>query len=124
MKLAFALIRPHIKRRSLVGLQTCVTRKMSITLEQKVQTHQDQQNRISSRAAVLQEELHPKKRAKISKCKQCYDETAGPGQRKKLQNMSKNKNQCQICALATCAEHTVQMCMQCYLASQHRNLKE
>jgi len=55
MKLVFALIRPHINRRPLTGLQISVKKKMSITLGYEVETRQDPQSR-----ATQEEELHPK----------------------------------------------------------------
>ena len=123
INLAFSLIRPQIQRRPLAGLQVNVKKKMSLLLGEEVEANRYQQTMASETEMSLQE-LHPKKCAKSLRCKQCINQTAKPGNRKKVQNMSKSKNQCHICLLATCSDYTVQMCMQCYKSSQLRNLQQ
>ena len=86
---------------------------MSLPLGEEVEANRYLQTMASEEERSL-EELHPKKCAKLSRCKQCVNKIAKPVNRKKVQNMSKNKNQCQICLLATCSDHTVQMCTQCF----------
>ena len=72
--LALSLIRPHIQRRSLVGLQMSIKNKMSLILGCEVDTYQNQQARTASMAG-LENDLHPKKREKSSRCKKCMSET-------------------------------------------------
>ena len=54
----------------------------------------------------------------------CANEIAKPEKSKRVQNMSKSRNQCQICSLATCEHHTVQMGTQCCKLSQLRNSQQ
>ena len=106
MNLAFSLIRPQIQLRPLAGLQVNVKKKMSLLLGEEVDANRYQQTMASETERSI-EELHPKKCAKLSRCKQCVNQFAKPGNRKKVQDMSKSKNQCQICLLATYSDHTV-----------------
>ena len=96
---------------------------MSLLLGEEVEANRYQQTMASETERSI-EELHPKICAKLSRCKQCVNQIAKTGNRKKVQDMSKSKNQCQICLLATCSDHTVQMCMQCYKSSQLKNLQQ
>ena len=116
--LALSLIRPHIQRRSLVGLQMSIKNKMSLILGYEVDTYQNQQARTASMAG-LEDDLHPKKREKSSRCKKCMSEIVGPQHRTRVQGMTRSRNQCQLCAVAACTEHSIQMCVQCYMSLKH-----
>ena len=116
--LALSLIRPHIQRRSLVGLQMSIKNKMSLILGYEVDTYQNQLARTASMAG-LEDDLHPKNREKSSRCKKCMSEIVGPQHRTRVQGMTRSRNQCQLCAVAACTEHSIQLCVQCYMSLKH-----
>jgi len=122
--LALSLIRPHIQRRPLAGLQKNIKNKMFLLLGQSEAESRPSQGRQirDTFMAGLQDDIHPKKRSaqsSRSRCVSCVNEIIGPEYRKKLQSLSRNRNQCQICEESMCTNHTVQMCKQCF-----RSLKE
>ena len=72
MNLTFSLIRSQIQRQPLAGLQVNVKKKMSLLLREEVEANRYQQTMASETERSV-EELHPKKCAKLSRCKQCVN---------------------------------------------------
>ena len=121
MDLALSLIRPHVERRPLTGLQRNIKKKMSLLLGKDIELEAFQEHSRPDCSMIV---LNPKKNDRISRCTQCLKETAGPGYRQKVHNMSKSRNQCQICTQATCSNHTAQMCMECFRSLQHKHSEQ
>ena len=124
MDLALSLIRPHIQRRSLAGLHISVKNKMSVVLGYDVETSRNQQVARASSMASSEDDLHPRKRAKVSRCKRCKREATGPDRRSKVQGMSQSKNQCQLCTAPTCLDHSIQICVECFTSLQETNSQQ
>ena len=85
MDLALALIRPHVQRRSLTGLQTSIRYKIDLVLNDGV-FNSRKQNASSSNSSQ-----YPPKSENRKRCRSCVSEISGPGQKKK-NDMTKTKN--------------------------------
>ena len=109
MDLALNLIQPHVQRRPLIGLQFDVQRKMKLVLgEQQFQIGE------SSGITTLTPGQFSAKYGTRKRCRICYENKVGPGQKIRKMDMNKSKNQCQSCGHPACMQHWVQICNLCF----------
>ena len=109
MDLALNLIRPHVQRRSLCGLQSTIRYKISLILGNEAATVPLHQAATSSSTSPM---FSPKSETR-KRCRVCMSDMSGPGHKKRKDEMTKSKNQCQMCGKPTCLQHTVQICSKC-----------
>ena len=96
MDLALRLIRPHVQQRSLTGLQTSIRYKIDLLLNNGVFSSRQQDASSSNNTQ------YPQKSENRKRCRACVLEISGPGQKKRKNDMTKTKNQCQICGKPAC----------------------
>ena len=60
-------------------------------------------------ASSLNNTQYPQKCKNRKRCRACVLEISGPGQKKRKNNMTKTKNQCQICGKPACCRHSIQL---------------
>ena len=101
--LAMSLIRPHIERPSLIGINSSVVRKIEIVLGKK----------ISSKHVKRSSGFFPHQSEKRRRCDACISKIKGKRSKEKRNKISKQLSQCQKCAKPLCNKHLIRICGSC-----------
>ena len=96
-ELAMFLIRPHIERPKLIGINSSVARKIEIVLEKK----------ISSKYVKMSSCFFSHQSEKRRQCDACISKIKGKRAKEKTNKISKQLSQCQKCAKPLCNKHLI-----------------
>ena len=89
-----------------VGLQKPVLQKMALYIDVEVPG-------ASTSAHDADDPFPHDSKGPKRRCETCKESIAGPGAKKRKQNLPHLANQCQRCGKCACRTHTVMVCTQC-----------